>query len=1088
VFTVDVWVEPTPRLFTFITNDTICNDDPVIISFGTPTTATIGIDFNMRIINIYPEITGYSPDTERKVLTDLIDENINNSGDTARMIMYIFTPYILDGNNNQKCEGIRDTVRVWINPTPRIIPVVAEDRICSEDETSVQVTSPTLMTHGVLRFDYTVDFSPGGLVGNNDPLTIEKDDIIHFPYENTTDTVQSVYYNIIPRSVGTGCAPGLRDTSEVKVHPDPLQEIVVTNPLTCDSNLDLALEAVVAKGTEPLSSHWTGPFNWSADDVYEVEGLRGGIYRVTVTDNLGCQNLLPIEQTDSPPLFTFYSPIKDNSNPLSANTSCYDTEDAELYIWYDLGDSPPYLLQVVKVNDENEEEIVFEDELTTVHNHSDPSTYHIVPGIAAGDYELRITDVNGCPYDEFTTVVSPEPIIASYYTSNYAGYNVRCKWDDDAWISIENVSGGNGGYSYFWTDSLHNPVGADPTADSIGGLTAGTYYLDITDVMGCVMTDTIILIQPDGITPGDHDISEYEGGFNISCHGSSDGYINLVFEGGAGDYTYLWSGPAGADLQVYERNQSGLIAGDYNVVVTDINGCDLSMDFTLTEPESLGILFEPSMTSDNAYNIYCNGGTGSIDITASGGSLAGYTYSWSTPDGSGLDPDAEDQAAVTAGWYIVEVRDLNDCILTDSIELTQPPALTLDPVVTNITCASVGMDNGSIDLTVTGGYGEPYDFEWTGPGGFSVNAEDLNNLTEGWYYILVTDQYSCTLEDSAYVSLPPPLEFEKDSSNYNGYGISCYNENDGYININMTSGEAPYSYSWTGPGGFISSDSSISDLSAGEYIITVEDNNYCTVTDTTVIVQPDSLVMNLDISVSNDGAYQINCYGDSTGSIEVLYANNVGNVSFTWPYDGGGGSLRGGLPAGTYGVFMVDENGCRRDTVVELTQPEEIIVSSEVIQPYCKDMPDGEINLDVTGGIPSYTYLWHDDNTITDYRYAVPAGEYHVTVTDANSCSVTDTIVVTSERELCISIPNAISPNNDGVHDEWTLNMIELYPEAEVKIFNRWGELVWASEKGYPQKWDGTSRGRPLPIDSYHYIINLHDGTKPIIGDVTIIR
>ena len=58
----------------------------------------------------------------------------------------------------------------------------------------------------------------------------------------------------------------------------------------------------------------------------------------------------------------------------------------------------------------------------------------------------------------------------------------------------------------------------------------------------------------------------------------------------------------------------------------------------------------------------------------------------------------------------------------------------------------------------------------------------------------------------------------------------------------------------------------------------------------------------------------------------------------------------------------------------------------------------------------------------------------------------------------------------------------------EVKIFNRWGESIWRSERGYPIPWDGTSNGAALPIDSYHYIIDLHNGTKPIIGNVTIVR
>jgi gliding motility-associated-like protein len=91
-------------------------------------------------------------------------------------------------------------------------------------------------------------------------------------------------------------------------------------------------------------------------------------------------------------------------------------------------------------------------------------------------------------------------------------------------------------------------------------------------------------------------------------------------------------------------------------------------------------------------------------------------------------------------------------------------------------------------------------------------------------------------------------------------------------------------------------------------------------------------------------------------------------------------------------------------------------------------------------------------------------------------------------NESCLVIPNAISPNGDLINDVWNIDKIELYPQMEVKIFNRWGEPIWRSGRGYPVPWDGTDHGKELPIDSYHYIIDLHNGSKPIIGNVTIVR
>ncbi|MGB8492275.1 MAG: gliding motility-associated C-terminal domain-containing protein, partial [Bacteroidales bacterium] len=171
-----------------------------------------------------------------------------------------------------------------------------------------------------------------------------------------------------------------------------------------------------------------------------------------------------------------------------------------------------------------------------------------------------------------------------------------------------------------------------------------------------------------------------------------------------------------------------------------------------------------------------------------------------------------------------------------------------------------------------------------------------------------------------------------------------------------------------------------------------------------------------------------------------------------------------------------------------LTQPDSIKLSFSVTQPICTDMPDGQILLTVTGGTESgYTYLWSDNSTSKDITTAV-SGLYSVTVTDQNACAQRGSVTITPQNEVCLDIPNAISPNGDLVNDVWNIGFADLYPEIEVKIYNRWGELVWKSEKGYPQPWDGRSNGNVLPIDSYHYTIDLHNGTRIMIGTITIVR
>jgi gliding motility-associated-like protein len=91
-------------------------------------------------------------------------------------------------------------------------------------------------------------------------------------------------------------------------------------------------------------------------------------------------------------------------------------------------------------------------------------------------------------------------------------------------------------------------------------------------------------------------------------------------------------------------------------------------------------------------------------------------------------------------------------------------------------------------------------------------------------------------------------------------------------------------------------------------------------------------------------------------------------------------------------------------------------------------------------------------------------------------------------KEVFLDIPDAFSPNGDEINDVWNIKGIHLYPDATITVFNRWSQTVWKSERGYPIPWNGRSRGEELPVDSYHYIIDLHNGLKPIIGAITIIR
>jgi len=116
------------------------------------------------------------------------------------------------------------------------------------------------------------------------------------------------------------------------------------------------------------------------------------------------------------------------------------------------------------------------------------------------------------------------------------------------------------------------------------------------------------------------------------------------------------------------------------------------------------------------------------------------------------------------------------------------------------------------------------------------------------------------------------------------------------------------------------------------------------------------------------------------------------------------------------------------------------------------------------------------------------AGTYTVTVTDNNLCTASKDIDLVYSGSSCLRIPTVLTPNGDGHNDVWRIGNIEIYPNVVIDIYTRWGKHIFHSDKGYSTPWDGRYKGKLMPMDSYHYIINLGDGSDPITGNITIIR
>ena len=1083
---VIVKVEPTPQATIVTTTPIVCNGNNINVTINSPTVTTTSANLSYVVAVTSTDaahLGGTASIGFTKVKTDLpftIIGTLTNSGDAFITVTYTVTPKL-----NGCSDGTPKTVTVKVNPTPRVIPVnisslKPDSSICSGGTTAIKLTTPTVMTSGGIIFDYSVSVTGSGVVvGNTSPgVNRTPGYIIAFPYQDNSDTIQSVYYTITPKVDNAICVPGNIVVSEIKLHARPLQSIVVTKPLTCSGGAGLAaLRAVISKGANPYQVVWDGPVGYHKVDSLAIANLSSGKYVIKVTDNLGCNRKDSISIV---PVTARAYISADVIPPGNYNISCIGSTDGTILVSVTGGITPPYNYWVIK----NDLDTLYSGIFTNNLIPSDPTTYRYYNNLGAGSYTLLIQDVNGCLNINRIVFRVPPPIVSVFSKSSHAGYNISCKGYNNGYASVQ-TSGGRGGYTYTWYTFNGNIPGPVNT-DRIDNLIAGTYFLETKDVLGCPKIDSTVVTEPDGLQLSSYQLSESaDGNFNISCYGGNDGSITMTISGGSGNNVYFWTGPAG--FTATTKDLTGLKAGGYTCLVRDQNGCVLipSPSFTLTEPSAL--VMSPPVTSfstDGAYNINCYGSnTGWINITVSGGSIGTYKYNWSTSNGSGIINGQKDQTLLTAGTYNLVVTDSNKCVITKDITLTQPPVFITQLTPTNITCKSPGFNNGSINLAVTGGVA-PYSYLWSN----GKVTKDIAGLTPGNYTVTVTDFNGCIKKDSARVDLPPNLNYTKNLSDYNGYGISCNGLANGFIHVDPTTGSAPFVYTWTGPDGFTSATKNISNLIAGQYQLLIVDSNECKASGTFDLTEPGKFGFTFTLPSSTAGGFNINCAGESTGSIDIDPVNQVKTVDYLWA-DGIFGKTRTDLPAGNYSVIIIDANNCHASSTITITEPDSMKLIFNILSPFCPDKPDGSIGTDVTGGVKGavYSYRW-SDNSSNSNLVNIPEGYYKVTVTDMNGCSIRDSVNVKPINEACLVIPNAISPNGDLINDVWNIGMKELYPSMEVIIFNRWGETIWRSERGYPRPWDGTSNGSSLPIDSYHYIIDLHNGSRPLIGNVTIVR
>ncbi len=540
--------------------------------------------------------------------------------------------------------------------------------------------------------------------------------------------------------------------------------------------------------------------------------------------------------------------------------------------------------------------------------------------------------------------------------------NISCNGANDGKIKL--TASGTAPYSFQWSTNA-----STGNIDSAINLAPGTYYVTVTDGQNCVGRDTIIITEPSAVTFTSSVTT-------VLCNGGNNGLIAVAPSGGNGSYSFVWSNGAPSNDTAYN-----LTAGNYQVTVSDANSCSATGTFNVTQPAALA--FNPAQTKD----IRCfNGNDGFIIVSATGGASP-YNYAWS----HNLTLNQPNATNLTAGNYTVVVADTNNCTISQNFTLTQPAnGLTVSAAtVTDATC--FGYSDGSATINAAGG-ATPYTYLWSASAN-NQTTQTATALAAGTYDYTVTDDSLCTAIGSAIINAPAQIQVSGVVTN-----VFCNGNSDANINVTTTNGVAPLSYAWN-PTGQTSED--IINIPAGTYTITVTDNTSCSQSASFTVTEPPLLVLNAP-TITN-----VSCYGGNNGIITANPAGGTGSYTYTWNPSGNTQTVNG-LTSGTYNITLSDANSCSVTDSYQITEPVAPLAFGTpiVVDVLCNGAATGSITVSVTGGTTVYTYSWSHNNQLNNsVASSLLAGTYTVTVTDANSCTLTSTSTITQPSAITFSNP-----------------------------------------------------------------------------------
>ncbi len=796
-------------------------------------------------------------------------------------------------------------------------------------------------------------------------------------------------------------------------------QILDSQPLTCFGVNDGLISVEGSGGEGAYTYSWTNlaDSTFTATDLTSINTLTKGEYDIIVRDTNDCTDQKFVTISEPPAMIL---------DSISNDESCFNNQDGSISV----NANPIY------------------NNLTFNWDNGEKTA--AINNLSSGNYTVTVrNDAAGCEEKRSFTINTPPAINLTEVSTKPES----CTNKGDGSITVL-AEGGMGGFNYAWNDDQNQ------TAATATNLHAENYVVIAMDETGCTKNLVVML---DALT----DISIDTALQGVSCFGRTDGQVALRIAGGTPNYAIEWSDNEGQDAE----ERTNLAAGDYQVIVSDLNNCSTTLDFTITDKAEINLRTTPTLAS-------CNGSDGSITVAVVDG-IGNYSYQW-VDDATRTSSTAEN---LPKGDYTITVLDEAGCSSTATITLEEKEGVQLVTSATPILCA--GETNGTARVEARGGIGA-YQYQWNDLA--KTNQSTAQNLAAGDYTVVVIDDLGCEASETVTIvdnSIAVNLRLEKSD-------ISCFGMVDGQITSKIADGISNLNYQWSNG----QTSPNLSNLPAADYELVLTDANNCEHTESISISEPEELFVETMLD-------SISCPGDRDGVFRMLPTG--GTAPYSYSVDGNRyspSSEFSNLRPGKYEPAFRDANNC----VVpiepfELAEALPLSITLDNLK--LEENEPTEINPIINNGKGEITYIWSGHN-LTDLSCTdcpnplitpTNAQLYTLQVIDEVGCEADARFRVLVEKNRKIYVPTGFSPNLDGINDKLTVHGVEGTEILSFKIFDRWGELVFSGQPFMANDesagWDGNFRGKPMTTNVFAWIVEARftDGTvKMVKGNSTLIR